>query len=282
MARIVVFGGTGYLGGHAVSRLFKDGHEVRAVVRDSSNRREFPADVDVFEADVTRPDTLPAALDGMDAALISLNGGHDPENARAVEDEGVKNVAEAGAELQRIVLISGMFSQPAYAHYPWEQSKVRGEQHVLTGPAAATVLRLGFINETLGQFLRGGRPVLIGQQPHPVRPISADDVMAAASRALEVPDRDNHVYDVAGTEAMTLRDAVDKYAQTVTGKEQKVQVMPLWLMKALNATVMRGKMTRPLGIMSTMNEHGDVTDTTEFFRDFGRPPTTFEQWLAEL
>lgn len=283
MARIAVFGGTGYLGGHAVKRLAADGHRVRALTRTERPENTFPGGVETARADMTRPETLPAALEDMDGVLICVNGGHDEATATAVEDTGVKAVADAAAAagVRRIVLISGMFSQPAYAEYHWEKAKVRGEQHVLDGAVPATVLRLGFINETLAQFLRGGRPVLIGEQPHPVRPIAADDVMAAASRALVAEDGDDHVYEVAGTEAMRLRDAVDKYARAVTGKQQQVRVMPLWFMKALNATVMRGKMTRPLGIMQTMDTHGDVTDTTDFFRDLGRPPTSFDDWLAQ-
>lgn len=283
MARIAVFGGTGYLGAYAVRQLAADGHHVRALTRTEPAQDTFPDTVETARADMTRPETLPAALEDMDGVLICVNGGHDKATAAAVEDTGVKAVAEAAAAagVRRIVLISGMYSQPAYATYHWEQAKVRGEEHVLTGMVPATVLRLGFINETLAQFLRGGKPVLIGKQPHPVRPIAADDVMAAASRALVAEDGDNHVYDVAGTEAMGLRDAVDKYARAVTGKEQAVRVMPLWFMKMLNATVMGGKMTRPLGIMQTMDTHGDVTDTTDFFRDYGRPPTSFADWLAQ-
>lgn len=279
MARIVIFGATGYLGGFALARLIADGHQVRAAVRrDAGN---IPGEVVV--ADLTRPETLPAALEGMDGVLICVGGGHDEDTAAAVEDTGVKSVADAAetAGIRRIVLISGMYSQPAYAEHHWEQAKVRGEGHVLHGSVPATVLRLGFINETLRQFLRGGRPVLIGAQPHPVRPIAADDVMAAASTALTATDVQDHVYEVAGTEAMTLTDAVGRYAEAVTGKQQKVRVMPLWFMKALNATVMRGAMTRPLGILETMSHHGDVTDTADFFSDFGRPQTSFSQWLAK-
>lgn len=283
MARIAVFGGTGYLGGHAVKRLAADGHHVRALTRTDPPENTFPAGVETARADLTRPETLPAALRGMDGVLICVNGGHDKATASAVEDIGVKSVADAAAAegVGRIVLISGMFSQPDYAGYHWEQAKVRGEQHVLEGEVPATVMRLGFINETLAQFLRGGRPVLIGRQPHPIRPIAADDVMVAASRALLAEDGEDHVYEVAGTEAMRLRDAVDKYARAVTGRKQPVRVMPLWFMKALNVTVMGGRMTRPLGIMQTMDTHGDVTDTTGFFRDLGRPATSFADWLAK-
>lgn len=38
MARIAVLGGTVFLGGHAISRLLADGHEVRAIGRSPEGR----------------------------------------------------------------------------------------------------------------------------------------------------------------------------------------------------------------------------------------------------
>ena len=127
-----------------------------------------------MRGDVTAPDTLVAAFTDVDGVLLTLNGGSDPERARHIEEDGVANVAAAAeaAGVRRVVLISGMFAQPAYADYPWEHSKARGEQLLMASPVASTVFRVGFINETLAKFIRGGRPVLIGNQPHPIHPLS--------------------------------------------------------------------------------------------------------------
>ncbi|RRD07376.1 NAD-dependent epimerase/dehydratase family protein [Arachnia propionica] len=285
MARIAVLGATGYLGGHAVTRLHADGHEVRAVVR-SPKRASLPEGVEVVRGDVTESATLPASLAEVDGVLLALNGGGDPVRAVQVEERGVVNVAAAAeaAGVGRILLLSGMFAQPAYATHPWEQAEVRGEQLLLESPVPATVFRVGFINETLAKFVRGGRPVLIGRQPHPIRPIAVDDIMAAASRAIGMPRTANRVYDVAGEQAMTLREAAAAYAGAITGKlvaPRGVRVMPLWFMGAVNRLFLKGEMTRPLGILASMNRHGDVTATTDCFRDFGIPPTPFAQWIAQ-
>ncbi|GAB3116675.1 NAD(P)H-binding protein [Janibacter alkaliphilus] len=285
MARIAVLGATGYLGGHAVTRLQADGHEVRAVVR-APERARLPEGVVVVQGDVTEPATLPAALAGTDGVLLALNGGGDVELAVQVEQQGVANVAAAAeaAGIGRVLLISGMFAQPAYAAYPWEQAKARGERMLMDSSVASTVFRVGFINETLASFVRGGRPVLIGRQRHPVRPVAVGDVMAAASTAFGRPDTANQVYDVAGGQEMTLREAAAAYASAITGRSiapSAVRVLPLWFMRAVNRLFLRGRMTRPLGILTSMDRHGDVTDTTAWFRDFGAPPTPFTQWVAQ-
>lgn len=285
MSRIAVIGATGYLGGYAVTRLRADGHTVRAVVR-SPERSSLPEGVATVRGDVTAPDTLSAALTDVDGILLVLNGGSDPERVRHIEEDGVANVATAAgtAGVRRVVLISGMFAQPAYADYPWERSKARGEQLLMTSPVASTVFRVGFINETLAKFIRGGRPVLIGKQPHPIRPVAADDIMAAASRAFEMPETANKVYDVAGEQTLTLREATAAYAGAISGKPvapKAVRVMPLGFMRAINRLFLRGEMTRPLDILASIDRHGDVTDSTAWFRDFGTPPTPFTEWIAQ-
>lgn len=284
MARIAVVGATGYLGGYAVTRLRADGHTVRAVVR-SPDRASLPEGVETVRGDVAAPDTLVAAFAGADGVVLTLNGGSDPERVRHVEEDGVANVAAAAetAGVRRVVLISGMFAQPAYADYPWEHSKARGEQLLMASPVASTVFRVGVINETLAKFIRGGRPVLIGKQPHPIRPVAADDIMAAASRAFEMPETANKVYDVAGEQTMTLREATAAYAGAISGKPvapRAVRVMPLGFMRAINRLFLKGEMTRPLGILASIDRYGDVADTTAWFQDFGIPPTPFTRWIA--
>lgn len=284
MARIAVIGATGYLGGYAVTRLRADGHTVRAVVR-SPERASLPNGVETVRGDVTAPRTLADAFADVDGVLLTLNGGSDPEQARRIEEHGVANVAAAAEEagVRRVVLISGMFAQPAYAEYPWEHSKARGEQLLMDSSVASTVFRVGFINETLAKFVPDGRPMLIGKQPHPIRPVAADDIMAAASRAFGMPETANKVYEVAGEQAMMLRQATAAYAGAISGKPvapKAVRIMPLWFMRAINRLLLKGEMTRPLGVLASMDRHGDVTDTTAWFRDFGTPPTSFARWIA--
>lgn len=284
MSQIAILGATGYLGGHAVRRLLADGHEVRAIVRTTATA-DLPPGAEIVRGDITDSATLPPALEGVDGVLMSVNGGGDPERARAVEERGAANVAAAArrAGVRRILLISGMFAQAAYADHHWERAKMRGERALRNGPVPLTVFRVGFINETLSRFLRGGRPVLIGRQPHPIRPIAVEDIMAAASRAYDMPETADRVYDVAGAEPITLREAAAAYASAITGvpfSPASVRSMPIWFMRAVNRLFLHGEMTRPLGILSAMNRYGDVTDTADWFGDFGTPPTPFDRWLA--
>ncbi len=74
---IAVIGSTGQLGRSAVEVFAARGHRVLAVAR--GRQTDLPAGVEARVADVTRPQTLPGALEGAEAVHLSLSGGNDPE-----------------------------------------------------------------------------------------------------------------------------------------------------------------------------------------------------------
>jgi uncharacterized protein YbjT (DUF2867 family) len=65
-------------------------------VRDAGKARQLPADVQLVVGDVTRPDTLPAAVDGVDAVVFTLGSdGAGKVGAETVDYGGVRNMLAA-------------------------------------------------------------------------------------------------------------------------------------------------------------------------------------------
>lgn len=67
--KILLTGGTGFLGGRTLAALRAGGHEVRALVRATSNRSKFPANTEFAVGDVTDRASLVAAARGTDAIV---------------------------------------------------------------------------------------------------------------------------------------------------------------------------------------------------------------------
>jgi uncharacterized protein YbjT (DUF2867 family) len=67
--RILVTGGTGNVGADVVRQLLDAGERVRVMTRDPGGRT-FPDGVEVVPGDLSRPETLPAALSGIERALL--------------------------------------------------------------------------------------------------------------------------------------------------------------------------------------------------------------------
>ena len=68
--RVVVFGATRGIGLEVVKELVAQGHAVRAFARDPSALAGLP--VEVAHGDVLRPETVRAAVAGMEAVVSAL------------------------------------------------------------------------------------------------------------------------------------------------------------------------------------------------------------------
>jgi len=111
--RVLVTGATGNLGPFVLEALRDDGHQIRALVRESSDRSWLNANnVETVEGDILQPDTLSEAVEGV-AAVIHMAGLHDSWAPRAgdffeANVDGACNVRDAArtAGVHRLVFVS--------------------------------------------------------------------------------------------------------------------------------------------------------------------------------
>ena len=114
LGRVLVTGGSGFVGANLVTELLERGLEVRAFDRVASRLPEHPR-LEVLEGDITDTDDVAAAVDGVDtvfhtAAIIDLMGGGSPsgearKRSFAVNVTGTENLVHAAqkAGVQRFV-----------------------------------------------------------------------------------------------------------------------------------------------------------------------------------
>jgi nucleoside-diphosphate-sugar epimerase len=124
--RVLVTGATGFLGSHIAEQLARQGHAVRVLVRRTSDR-SFLQGFEAEEAlgEITQPDTLPAAVEGMEAVVhaAGLTKARSAAEFEAVNAGGTANLLAAldpAQPLRRFVLISSLA-----AHGPSEDGRPR-------------------------------------------------------------------------------------------------------------------------------------------------------------
>jgi len=113
--KILVTGGTGFLGRRIVSELAPR-HELRLLVRRGSSRERFPAGVELAEGDVTDRLSLSRTLAGCDgvihaAALVKILAPR--EHFDRVNVGGLENVlaaAEASGSVERLLYVSSFMA----------------------------------------------------------------------------------------------------------------------------------------------------------------------------
>jgi uncharacterized protein YbjT (DUF2867 family) len=105
---VLVVGATGSIGRLGVDELMRQGHFVRALVRNPRKKRQLPSEAQVIIGDVTRSDTLSGAVNGVDAVVFTLGSdGAGRVGAENVDYAGVRNVLIAlGRRTARIALMT--------------------------------------------------------------------------------------------------------------------------------------------------------------------------------
>jgi uncharacterized protein YbjT (DUF2867 family) len=144
---VLVVGATGSIGRLVVEEALKQGHAVRALVRDPSRARALPPGAERVVGDLTRPETLAAAVDGIDAIVFTHGSdGGGKATVEAVDYGGVRNVLTANAGRPvRIALMTaigvtdrfGAYNRSTESH-DWKR---RGERLVRASGLAYTIVR---------------------------------------------------------------------------------------------------------------------------------------------
>ena len=112
--RVLVTGATGFIGHHLVPALLETGDQVSCLVRPTSNTSGLPVgELDLRLGDLRDPNGLGAAVDGVDTVyhLAGSIAGHDHRELKAVNESGVRNIAQACAARDRapnLVLVSSI------------------------------------------------------------------------------------------------------------------------------------------------------------------------------
>lgn len=148
---VLVVGATGSIGRHVVAEALTADYTTRALVRDPA-RASLPAGVEVVVGDVTRPETLAAAVAGVDAIVFTLgSNGQGSRGAETVDYGGVRNVLEAlGDARPRIALMTSIgvtYREGSYNRSTQSADwKRRSERLVRASGLPYTIVRPGWFD----------------------------------------------------------------------------------------------------------------------------------------
>ncbi len=114
--KILITGGTGYLGQKIVAEAQARGHDVRALCRKPPEAGTFPVGVTTATGDLSRPETLREAMRDCQAVIHSAGlvsiWQRDPRDFYRVNVEGTQNVLQAASDsgIERVIYTSSFFA----------------------------------------------------------------------------------------------------------------------------------------------------------------------------
>lgn len=122
--KILITGASGFLGKYVVTEALRQGFQVRAAIRHTSNEKSLPwrshANLKLTRIDLTQPEKLEDALTDIDAVVhlaVAKQGNYDTQYANTVIATNNLLKAMVAVNIKRLVAIS-TFSVFDYLHIP--------------------------------------------------------------------------------------------------------------------------------------------------------------------
>jgi NADH dehydrogenase len=285
---ILVTGSSGFLGRNVVKALRTRGESVRCLVRSPSRARVVTDyGVELAYGDVLDPASLKDAMRGVDAVahLVAIIRERGRNTFDRVNRQGTETVVQAARDegVRHIVHVSAIGVQENQA-YPYLYSKWLGEQEVIRGGVAYTIIRPSilfgpgdeFINTLAGVVKSFPVAPVAGDGRVRFQPISVEDVGGIVSLVAGNHRFGGKIIEVGGPDHLTYNEILDIIARTLGVRRVKVH-LPAPLMRLLTR-VMEAVIPNPPATTSQLEmlSLDNVTDLGSVERNFRMRPRPLE------
>jgi uncharacterized protein YbjT (DUF2867 family)/uncharacterized protein YndB with AHSA1/START domain len=231
----LVFGASGYVGTNLVPALVARGVRVRAAAR---NAKVLEArgwrHVELVQADALKPESLAAALAGVDTAYYLVHSMAAGRDFGKLDVEAAENFARAAAAcgVRRIVYLGGLV--PAEAESEHLVSRKETGDTLRAGPVPVTELRAGIIvgpGSAAYEVIRDlvyHLPVMV--TPRWVQskssPVALANLIEYLIGAAAHPDAAGGIYDVGGPDLVSYEDMMRIFG-AVVGRNPRIIPVPV-------------------------------------------------------
>ena len=294
---LLVTGADGFVGSNVVKMLVQSGETPRALVRNVHRARTVlqNTNLEIFAGDTTKPETLAAALRGIDTvvhgAFIVANRKEGPGvNYYETNVVGTKNLVQAvkAAGVRRMCVLSGLGTKPsATDHYL--QGRFEADEAVRNSGLAWSILGPSVQFGEHSPFFSGladlikKAPVvpMIGDGQRRFQPIWVEDVARCVVKMVTDAERyDGRYIEVGGPGVYTYTQILDMLMHKIGTNKLKVPG-PVPLVR-IGAGMMELVLAKPPITRAAVGlfEFDNVTALDSVAANFGFAPLSLEAYLS--
>ncbi|KUO65079.1 MAG: hypothetical protein APF84_07540 [Gracilibacter sp. BRH_c7a] len=232
---ILVSGATGYVGGRLVPILLERNYKVRCLVRDPSiiEGRGW-SNIEIVAGDVLKYGTLLLAMKDVSVAYYLVHSMAGGEGFQKRDLTSARNFGKAAREagVKRIIYLGGLGenNEQLSEHLKSRQQTgncLREWGIPVTEFRAAQIIGSGSASFELIRNTVERVPVLVTSKLIGTRaqPIAIRDVLSYLADCLEIPETESAIIEIGGSEILTYREMMLKYAE-IRGIKRKVLEVP--------------------------------------------------------
>jgi uncharacterized protein YbjT (DUF2867 family) len=294
--KVLITGGTGFIGPAIANAIVDAGHELRVLERKPGSWREAGIRCqEAVQGDVTDADSLRRAVEGREVVvhLVAIRQGK-PEQFREVMIEGTRNLIAAAKDegVRRFVLMSALgVTEETKDLVPYYNAKWTEERDLEASGLEHVIFRPSFVFGSNGGILVTFRklaklmPVtpIIGKGEQRIQPIWIDDVAAYFAQAIDKPEAAHRTFEIGGPEQVSWNEFWARLKRTLGVRRPSMHV-PMGLARA-NALVterLPGNIPLTRDLLKMMEAGDNVVTNDDAVQTFQLPlvPLNDQLWRA--
>jgi uncharacterized protein YbjT (DUF2867 family) len=238
MSRILVCGGTGFVGSAIVRELLKNQQKVRVLTR-KSNTPFSDSNLEYIIGNLFDENSLLQAMKDCDVVINAAQFDNAPfENIRKgltyekIDEQGTKNIVRCAMKLNipRILYISGAGVDDGKTEN-WFKAKWEAEKAIKNSGMNWTIFRPSWIygsgDRSLNRMItmiRYSPIVFILGKGYRIQPVYIDDVAEVVSNAVTSTATFGQIYELGGPESMTMKQILQMTSNVLRKKRFYVSI----------------------------------------------------------
>lgn len=234
---ILVTGATGYVGGRLIPRLLEAGYPLRVLVRDSSRLqgRDWIDQVEVFQGDVLKPETLLPALEGVSATYYLIHSMMSGSDFHQRDEQAARSFAAAAKAggVGRIIYLGGLGDPDAELSDHLRSRQDTGAALQSAGVPvlefrAGVIVGAGSASFEMIRYLTERVPIMISPRWVFTRtqPISIGNILDYLVAAIELEESKDVIIEIGGPDVLSYEDMLRGYA-AIRGLKRAIVPVPV-------------------------------------------------------
>lgn len=233
--KILLAGATGYLGKYILNELNNQEYPTRVVVRNEKKVLDTWDDCEIRMAEVTKPATLMALMDGVDVVIscVGITKQKDGLSYMDVDYEGNLNLLNEAqkSNVKRFIYVSAL-NADKLTHLKMCEAKEKFVRELQKSKLDYCVVRPNGFFSDMTEFLKmakKGKIELFGDGRFKMNPIHGKDLAEVCVKAIGSQEK---IIEIGGPEVFTHKE-IAELAFDVADKKSKIMYMPEWLRKTI-------------------------------------------------